>query len=44
MLPKGVVGANQGRFDAFKRFHVDGPAYGGLVGSTREPRASWPLT
>ena len=36
MLPKGIVGANHGRFVAFNRFHVDGPAYGGLVGSARD--------
>ena len=36
MLPKGIVGANQGRFVAFNRLYVDGPAYGGLVGSARD--------
>lgn len=32
LLPKGIVGARQGRFLAFNRFLVDGAAYGGLVG------------
>lgn len=36
LLPKGIVGAPQGRFVAFNRFHVDGPAYGGLVGSASD--------
>jgi CubicO group peptidase (beta-lactamase class C family) len=36
MLPKGIVGENHGRFVAFRRFYVDGPAYGGLVGSARD--------
>jgi CubicO group peptidase (beta-lactamase class C family) len=36
MLPKGVVGRNEGRFVAFNRFYVDGPAYGDLVGSARD--------
>ena len=32
ILPAGVVDDRQGRFLALKRFYVDGPAYGGLVG------------
>jgi CubicO group peptidase (beta-lactamase class C family) len=32
LLPKGVIGDRSGRFVAFNRFYVDGPAYGGLVG------------
>ena len=32
LLPKGIVGGTEGRFVAFERFYVDGPAYGGLVG------------
>lgn len=33
MVPAGVVGASHGRWLTFDRFVVDGPAYGGLVGS-----------
>jgi len=36
MLPSGIVGGNQGRFLAFHPFCVDGPAYGGLIGSVRD--------
>jgi len=36
MLPQGVVAGNEGRFLAFHRFCVDGPAYGGLIGSVRD--------
>ncbi len=36
LLPAGIVAGNQGRFLAFHRFCVDGPAYGGLVGSVRD--------
>lgn len=36
ILPRGIVGRASGRFLAFNRFLVDGPAYGGLVGSTRD--------
>jgi CubicO group peptidase (beta-lactamase class C family) len=36
LLPKGIVAGTAGRFLAFNRFHVDGPAYGGLVGSARD--------
>jgi CubicO group peptidase (beta-lactamase class C family) len=32
LLPKGIIGSREGRFLAFNRFQVDGPAYGGLVG------------
>ena len=33
ILPKGIVGPTTGRFVAFNPFYVDGPAYGGLIGS-----------
>ncbi len=36
MLPKGIIGQRAGRYLAFNRFLVDGPAYGGLVGSARD--------
>lgn len=36
LLPPGVVAGTHGRFLAFHRFCVDGPAYGGLVGSARD--------
>jgi CubicO group peptidase (beta-lactamase class C family) len=36
LLPKGIMGASEHRFVAFNRFLVDGPAYGGLVGSARD--------
>lgn len=36
LLPRGIIGANEGRFTGFNHFHVDGPAYGGLVGSARD--------
>jgi CubicO group peptidase (beta-lactamase class C family) len=36
LLPRGIVGAGDGRFVSFNRFLVDGPAYGGLVGSVRD--------
>ncbi len=36
MLPRGIVGESHGRFVAFNRFHVDGPPYGGLLGSARD--------
>lgn len=36
LLPKGIVGETEGRWVAFNRFLVDGPAYGGLVGSVRD--------
>ena len=36
MLPRGVVGTRQGDYVAFNPFYVNGPAYGGLVGSTDE--------
>jgi CubicO group peptidase (beta-lactamase class C family) len=35
-LPGGVVGSRQGRYVAFNPFYVNGPAYGGLVGSVHE--------
>ena len=36
ILPKGIIGKPEGRFIAFNRFCVDGPAYGGLIGSARD--------
>jgi CubicO group peptidase (beta-lactamase class C family) len=36
VLPHGVVGPRQGRYVAFNPFYVNGPAYGGLVGSVDE--------
>jgi CubicO group peptidase (beta-lactamase class C family) len=36
LLPQGIIGAGHGRFIAFNRFQVDGPAYGGLVGSVSD--------
>lgn len=36
LLPRRIVGSASGRFLAFERFQVDGPAYGGLVGSARD--------
>jgi CubicO group peptidase (beta-lactamase class C family) len=35
-LPKGVVGPRRGGYVAFDPFYVQGPAYGGLVGSVEE--------
>lgn len=35
-LPRGVVGSRQGRYVSFNPFYVNGPAYGGLVGSAEE--------
>lgn len=32
ILPAGVAGSRHGGYLALNRFHVDGPAYGGLVG------------
>lgn len=32
ILPAGVAGSRHGGFLGLNRFHVDGPAYGGLVG------------
>jgi CubicO group peptidase (beta-lactamase class C family) len=32
MLPKGIIGAPEGRFVALHPFYVNGPAYGGLIG------------
>lgn len=32
ILPAGIAGARHGSFLALNPFHVDGPAYGGLVG------------
>jgi len=32
MIPGGIVGDRHGRYLALRRFSVDGPAYGGLVG------------
>ena len=36
LLPKGIIGTTEGGFLAFNRFLVDGPAYGGLLGSARD--------
>ncbi len=36
MLPKGIVGPNAGRFVSFNRFIVDGPPYGGLIGTAED--------
>ena len=36
LLPSGIVAGSQGRFLAFRPFCVDGPAYGGLIGSVRD--------
>lgn len=36
LLPKGIIGNRVGRYIAFNPFYVDGPAYGGLIGSARE--------
>jgi CubicO group peptidase (beta-lactamase class C family) len=36
LLPKGIVGDNLGRFLSFRPFCVDGPAYGGLIGSATD--------
>ena len=36
LLPSGIVAGNQRRFLAFRPFCVDGPAYGGLIGSARD--------
>jgi CubicO group peptidase (beta-lactamase class C family) len=33
MVPAGVVGPSRGRWLTFNRFAVNGPAYGGLIGS-----------
>jgi CubicO group peptidase (beta-lactamase class C family) len=36
LLPSDIVGGIAGRFIRFNRFLVDGPAYGGLVGSAAD--------
>jgi CubicO group peptidase (beta-lactamase class C family) len=36
MLPDGIVGPNVGRYVSFNRFVVDGPAYGGLIGTAED--------
>jgi CubicO group peptidase (beta-lactamase class C family) len=36
LLPRGIVGGSEGRWLRFNRFLVDGPAYGGLVGSAAD--------
>jgi len=36
MLPRWIIGRRSGRFLSFNRFCVDGPAYGGLVGSAED--------
>ena len=35
-MPRGVVGPRYGGYVTFNPFYVNGPAYGGLVGSTEE--------
>lgn len=35
-MPEGVVGSRYGRYVTFDPFYVNGPAYGGLVGSAEE--------
>jgi CubicO group peptidase (beta-lactamase class C family) len=32
LIPKGILGKAVGRYVAFRRFNVDGAAYGGLIG------------
>ena len=39
LLPKGIVRGPAGRYLAFNRFTVDGPAYGGLLGPARSVAA-----
>ena len=36
LLPRKLIGRNQGRFLALENFYVDGSAYGGLVGPAAE--------
>ena len=36
ILPRGIFGERAGRYVSFNRFLVDGPAYGGLVGSATD--------
>jgi CubicO group peptidase (beta-lactamase class C family) len=36
LLPPGIVGPNQDGYLSFRRFYVDGPAYGGLVGPVQD--------
>ena len=36
LLPRGIYGHRVGRFVSFTRFCVDGPAYGGLIGSAED--------
>jgi CubicO group peptidase (beta-lactamase class C family) len=36
LLPSGIVAGTVGRYLKFNRFYVDGPAYGGLVGSASD--------
>jgi CubicO group peptidase (beta-lactamase class C family) len=36
MVPAGVTGSSHGRWLTFNRFGVDGPAYGGLIGSASD--------
>lgn len=35
-MPRGIVGSRFGRYVVFNPFYVQGPAYGGLVGSVHE--------
>ena len=36
LLPAGIIGPNQDGYLSFRRFYVDGPAYGGLVGPVED--------
>lgn len=36
LVPRKILGQNQGRFRALENFYVDGSAYGGLVGPATE--------
>ena len=36
MLPRGIVGSARGKYLSFNRFCVDGPSYGGLIGSAED--------
>lgn len=34
LIPRRIIGQNEGRFRSFNHFYVDGASYGGLVGPT----------
>ena len=44
MLPRGIVGGRSGRFVSFNRICVDGPSYGGLIGSAEDAARFSPST